>query len=178
MGVELKHALLGLLNIQPMSGYDLARAIDRSLVHFWHVDRSQVYRALARLADDGAIETETIPQTGKPDRQVHSLTERGRTELQEWLASPLPVERMKNPFLARLFFAGDLPSSEVAALLDTREQQIREFEAALHAIDAPVTDFATLIREATLRNGLVHARAELEWLRETKLRLESAKENS
>lgn len=174
--MELKHALLGLLNIQPMSGYDLARAIDHSLVHFWHVDRSQVYRTLARLADDGAIDTETIPQTGKPDRQVHSLTDRGRAELAEWLASPLPVERMKNPFLARLFFSGDLSVDEVTELLNTREQQVREFEAALRAIDAPVTDFAAFLREATLRHGLAHVEAELEWLRDTKLRLDAVKD--
>ena len=72
--MELKHAILGMLSITPLSGYDLNRAFVGSVAHFWHADQSQIYRTLDRLAADGAIKTKVIRQSGKPDRKVHSLT--------------------------------------------------------------------------------------------------------
>lgn len=172
MGMELKHAILGLLSLQPMSGYDLGRAFERSVAHFWYADRSQIYRTLARLADEGAIDTTVFPQEGKPDRNEHALTDAGRAQLREWLVSPLPEERSKEPFLARLFFAASLSADEVRTLLDRREQQVEEFAAALAALDAPAGDLAGELRAATLRNGLAHAETELDWLRSTRRRLD------
>ena len=68
--MELKHAILGLLSIRSASGYDLARAFASSVAHFWHADRSQIYRTLDRLSGAGAITTEVVRQDGKPDRKV------------------------------------------------------------------------------------------------------------
>ena len=96
--MELKHAILGMLSITPLSGYDLNRAFVGSVAHFWHADQSQIYRTLDRLAADGAIKTKVIRQSGKPDRKVHSLTPAGRGELHRWLTSPLEEEKIKEPF--------------------------------------------------------------------------------
>ena len=52
--MELKHAILGLLSIRSASGYDLARAFAGSVAHFWHADRSQIYRTLDRLRETRA----------------------------------------------------------------------------------------------------------------------------
>jgi len=68
--MELKHAILGLLSIRSASGYDLARAFASSVAHFWHADRSQIYRTLDRLSGAGAITTEGVRQDGQPDRQA------------------------------------------------------------------------------------------------------------
>ena len=87
MGMELKHAILGLLSIQPMSGYDLNRAFSNTVAHFWYADQSQIYRTLDKLTANKAITTKVIHQEGKPDRKVHSLTTTGRAELEDWLTS-------------------------------------------------------------------------------------------
>ena len=33
--MSLKHAILGFLSLQPMTGYDLKKAFDQSVRHFW-----------------------------------------------------------------------------------------------------------------------------------------------
>mgnify|MGYP000887359112 CR=1 FL=1 len=101
--MELKHAILGMLSITPLSGYDLNRAFVGSVAHFWHADQSQIYRTLDRLAADGAIKTKGIRQSGKPDRKVHSLTPEGRRELRRWLTSPRRGEGQRSVHRARLF---------------------------------------------------------------------------
>ena len=89
MGMELKHAILGLLSIQPMSGYDLNRAFSNTVAHFWYADQSQIYRTLDKLTANKAITTKVIHQEGKPDRKVHSLTTTGRAET----GSPRPLNK-------------------------------------------------------------------------------------
>lgn len=166
--MQLRHAILGLLEIAPQSGYDLGRAFSRSVAHFWHADQSQIYRTLDRLEADGAIATETIPQQGKPDRRVHTLTDAGRAELSEWLRSPLEVLQPKEPFLARLFFAASLGADGVRALLDEREQYVTSGLDELRRLPRSTTDLAAILRTATLDAGIRQGEAELEWLRETR----------
>ncbi len=166
--MELKHAILGLLSFEPMSGYDLGRAFANVVDHFWHADQSQIYRTLNRLAQAGAITTTVVPQDGKPDRKVHSLTEIGRDELTAWLQSPLDADEPKEPFLARIFFAGPLGAEKVLALLEERKRRVEQFVNELTALPTATTDLAATLRVATLRNGLAHAQAELTWIQQTK----------
>lgn len=172
--MELKHATLGLLSIRSMSGYDLGRAFASTVAHFWHADRSQIYRTLDRLAAAGAITTEVVRQEGKPDRKVHSLTDAGRKELTDWLSSPVEEDQPKEPFLARLFFAALIGREGVERLLDERERQVTEALTELTSITIEADDMTGLLQSTTLRNGLLHAKAEREWLRETRQLLEAA----
>ena len=148
MAMELKHAILGLLSIQPMSGYDLNRAFSNTVAHFWYADQSQIYRTLDKLTANKAITTKVIHQEGKPNRKVHSLTATGRAELEDWLTSPLEQERFKEPFMARLFFAANLTYTEVVQLLAEREKQIERKLQSLKAIDAPAEDLASALRRS------------------------------
>ena len=166
--MELKHAILGLLSIRSASGYDLSRAFAGSVAHFWHADRSQIYRTLDRLSAAGAITTEVVRQDGKPDRKVHSLTDAGREELTDWLSSPLEADHAKEPFLARLFFAVHIGLEGVQRLLDERYREVNESLTQLASITIRADDLTGRLQTATLRNGLAHAKAELEWLRETR----------
>ncbi|WP_448072660.1 PadR family transcriptional regulator [Georgenia yuyongxinii] len=161
----LARLILGLLALAPMTGYDVKKHVDSTVRHFWAADKAQVYRALATLVKDGYATVEVIPQEGRPARQEHRITDAGRAALREWLASPLPAHADRDPFLARLFFAGDLDRADVVTLLGQRRAQTEQLLAALTAMrSAPSADRATYLRTATLDNGLAHARAELEWL--------------
>ena len=173
MSMELRHAILGLLSIRPLSGYDLGTAFAGSVSHFWHADRSQIYRTLERMAEQGLIETERIAQETRPDRKVHSLTASGRAVLHDWLASPLDPERPKEPFLARLFFAAELDGEGWRRLLDERELAVRSGLDELRRIDVVDDDLAHALRSATLRYGLAAAEAELAWIDETRTRLDA-----
>lgn len=167
--MELQHAVLGLLSIRPMSGYDLGRAFAGSVAHFWHADQSQIYRTIDRLATKSLITTEVIPQNGTPDRKVHALTAAGHDELNAWLSSPLETPRPKLPLLARLFFIGPLGPDAVEELFDQATHQLQhEIEELGDIVTGPTDDPAGLLRAATLNYGRRIAEAELDWLRDTR----------
>ena len=73
--------LLGLLTIQPMSGYDLGQVIRASVGHFWRESYGQIYPNLKRLAAEGLVSAKTERQKGKPDRRIYSITGKGREQL-------------------------------------------------------------------------------------------------
>lgn len=166
--MRLRHAILGLLSHQPQSGYDLNRAFTSSVVYFWHADQSQIYRTLDRLEADGAISTQVIPQSGRPDRRLHSLTESGRAELDAWLMSPLEPNTVKDPLLARVFFAARLGHERVDALLSEAEERFRRELEELEAIDIDVVDLDTAMKAAVLRAGIDGTKSQLEWLAQTR----------
>jgi len=176
--MSLTIALLGMLELSPLSGYDLNKRIEASVIHFWSADQSQIYRTLSRLVTDGLAEVTIIPQDGKPDRREHRITPAGREALDAALTAPLEPETPHESFLMRLFFAGGLGIDGVRALLRARREEATGLLARLGEIadrdPGRPDDVGQTLRRATLRNGIVHAEAELAWLDETESALIAA----
>src|ERR1700761_1644592 len=87
-GGATPNALLGLLSLGPMSGYDIRQLIPQSIGHFWSESYGQIYPALKALTTEGLVTKKTERKKGRPDRNIYSLTEAGRKQLTEWLAIP------------------------------------------------------------------------------------------
>ncbi|MFC0624866.1 PadR family transcriptional regulator [Kribbella deserti] len=165
--MSLKHAILGLLDLRPMTGYDLKKTFDNSARHFWAADRSQIYRTLGMLHGDGLVTEKVIAQQSRPDRHEYRLTKAGAAELDSWLRSPVPVELPREAFLARIFFAGRADDRElVRTLVAERRTLAQERLDELQAVEAPKTTYADRLRAMTLRNGIMHLEVELSWLAE------------
>lgn len=116
--MSLEHAVLGLLNYEPMTGYDLKKMIDLSINHFWPAVQSQIYKTLARMETDNWVSVETIPQEPRPPRKLYRLTPTGQAELMRWLSEPQPAAETRLAWLVQIFFAGQLSDEKVVALLE------------------------------------------------------------
>lgn len=172
--MSLKHALLGFLTADPLTGYELHKLFKQSANHFWAADQSQIYRTLAELEASGMVKSTLQPQEGKPDRRTYKLLARGKREFEGWLASPLPDDVNREPFLLRIFFADALGKQGVLALISERRESVAETLAGFAAlqleldpvIDAHRGDLRMHLSTFTLRNGTLHYQAELQWLDE------------
>jgi DNA-binding PadR family transcriptional regulator len=165
--MSLSHAILGLLDLAPMTGYDLKKTFDSSVAHFWAADQAQIYRTLAALVDDGAVDVRVVPQEGRPDRREHRITDAGRRRLETWLGSPLEPDRIREPFLARVFFAGREDPAVARRLLAERRAATEERLTALRSLPGPAGTTAERLRTATLSYGVRQLEAELAWIDET-----------
>ena len=164
--------LLGLLTIEPMSGYDLGLAIRASIGHFWNESYGQIYPNLNRLASAGLVASKTEKQKGKPDRQVYSITAKGRTRLAKWLAVEPQPEIPRNELLLKLFFGTqaspqtligyvDRTAKREAAILQNLQRAEHEEIAHLERYpDAPYWKIAA-------RFGQLELAAHLRWAKET-----------
>ena len=130
--MDVKTVCLGMLTSGPASGYDLKKYFESSFGHFFPAGYGSIYPALSALADQGSVHCEEVPQEGKPDRKVYSITDQGRAELMEALDNPSPSHKVRSEFLATLFFAHLLSTEQIDAVLDSR---IAEVDAFLEMIE-------------------------------------------
>ncbi len=179
--MSLKYAILGFLSFAPLSGYNLKKAFDKSVRHFWPANQSQIYRTLAQLDEDGLVEKEVIEREERLDMKIYNITEAGRAELHQWLSTPLPERDSREPFLIQIFFGGQLTDDELLALLHQElkvtEERLAVYEAVYQAsqnapgkINDPRTIFLSLL---TLEIGCRSNQTIAEWLRSSIERIQS-----
>jgi PadR family transcriptional regulator, regulatory protein AphA len=176
-GGATPNALLGLLSLRPMSGYDIRALIPQSIGHFWSESYGQIYPALKRLAAEGLVERKTEQQKGKPDRHVYSLTAAGRARLRDWLKVPVVPEPPRSELLLKLFFGAQVGPWE------SREHVKKFMEAQLRALEIYDATAKRLRREhakdaqlpyclMTLSFGRHRCAALVKWAKETLKELE------
>ncbi|NWG17976.1 MAG: PadR family transcriptional regulator [Chloroflexi bacterium] len=168
--MSLPHAILGLLTITPMTGYDLKhRAFDISIAHFWQADQAQIYRTLGSMTKAGWAECVVEIQDARPNRKVYHITEAGREELRRWLHMEQALPVYREPFLVQMFFAGEL---DTATILDHIARQRAGHEERLsqyQQIPMPPPDDPDLDRKhtfwrLTLEFGIALEETYLRWL--------------
>jgi len=180
--VSLKHAILGFLSFKPLSGYDLKKAFDKSVQHFWPANQSQIYRTLAEIEEQGFIEKEIISREERLDMKVYSLTDSGRAELHRWLATPLPSQDYREPLLIQIYFAGKLSDDELGLILRHEIRGIEERLAIYESIyrmnqeriansEDPRAFFLSVL---TLEYGILSNQFSLEWLKSVAERVSSS----
>ncbi|MEI2399279.1 MULTISPECIES: PadR family transcriptional regulator [Paenibacillus] len=119
------YVLLGLLNEENLTGYEIKKIVDTRLSFFWSESFGQIYPELKRLAAGGLIAVceEPVSSEGKNSKQSikYQITVPGRYELQEWLKTPVEKETVRYELLLKLYFSN---SSSSATMLE----HVREFE--------------------------------------------------
>jgi DNA-binding PadR family transcriptional regulator len=129
---KTKYAVLGLLTYAPLSGYDIRRIYEQSLGNFWSESYGHIYPILKRLEAEGLATSSVQRQTGKPDRNVYTITVAGREELHRWLAQPPDPHKERVEVLLKLFHGWEVgPDVMIAHVRKTRA----EHEALLRKYD-------------------------------------------
>lgn len=170
-------AILGVLSLMPMSGYDIKRFISVSIGFFWRESYGQIYPTLRRLRAAGRVSRSIERRDGRPDRHLYSITETGRQALETWLEAETDPEHLRNELLLKLFCGPLVPPAvhrqQVEALLEHQLDRLEQFD----------TVEETTLKEwqgtpnhpyflSTLRFGMHVTRARVEWCRETLQRLD------
>jgi PadR family transcriptional regulator, regulatory protein AphA len=167
------YALLGLLAMGPMSGYDLDGFVSRSIANFWPIEKSQIYRELTRLEALGFLEATEVAQQGAPDKRVYALTGAGERALDDWLAeSTYQQERVRNAFLVKLFFGWRMPPDRLGALVEQyRVDALAERDRLRGIVDRLADAPGAAFGRATASFGLRHAESTLQWCDEMRAAL-------
>ena len=179
--MSLKHAILGFLSYIPLSGYDLKKAFDHSVQHFWPANQSQIYRTLAELEESGFVTKEVIEREERLDVKIYNITESGRTELHAWLARPLPERDDREPFLIQVYFSGQLNDAETLHLfrqkLHETEERLAVYESVYEMIQSTPQRIndprAIFLSVLTLEAGYINTKSIAAWLRSAIERIET-----
>jgi DNA-binding PadR family transcriptional regulator len=137
--LSLRHALLALLDAQPMTGYSLAKQFDQSAAFVWHAPHSQIYPELRRLEADGLITGHEELRGARGTKRTYVITDAGRAELERWVGELAPAQRERDgAYLKATYFEfGSFASArrQFQAHLVHHEQQERQWEAHVHQLE-------------------------------------------
>src|SRR5215471_2686792 len=99
--MSLRHALLAILAVEPMTGYDLTKYFERSAAYVWHAPHSQIYPELRKLEEAGLITAESVARGDRGIKRTYSITEAGLAVLVEWVEEPTPPVPERDAFLLK-----------------------------------------------------------------------------
>lgn len=168
-----KYAILGMLSIEPMSGYDIKKEVEKSISNFWTESYGQIYPVLRNLIAEKLVTRKTVKsEAGKPDRHVYSLTARGRKELRRWLREGFAPKIQRDEFLLKLFFGEEIAiKANIAHVEQFREVQrglLQKYGAVEKEITREYADNSNApYWLMTVRYGQHVSRALLQWCDKT-----------
>jgi DNA-binding PadR family transcriptional regulator len=159
---KTRFAILGMLTHQPMSGYDIKKAFDRSIRSFWSENYGHLYPTLRRLTEEGSIEH--VATEGR--RKIYALTESGRDALLSWLREPPRPQPPRNELILQLFFGDLIDDASLRAKVAAEAEHQRELLATYADVRALLDEHppdATRLYRMTLRYGELRSQAVLQW---------------
>lgn len=102
--MSLTHAILGVLEARPMTGYELVRFFDSTARWVWTAPQSQIYPLLKKLEAQGWIDGEDQVRGERLRRTSYSLTDGGAEELQRWLGEAHTEPGVRDALLLKSLF--------------------------------------------------------------------------
>jgi Predicted transcriptional regulators len=167
------YAILGILSIGPMSGYQIKTWVDHGIGYFWDIDYKQIYPTLKKLVDSGLADFEVVKSGSRPESKVYQLTEPGKKELQSWLSKPIAPGKQSTPeLMLKLFFGHHIPV----------ETNIEHLESFKSSIVAKLNDLEEIARDlnsksdndnfmhyrmTTVNRGIFQCKTEIGWCNQT-----------
>jgi PadR family transcriptional regulator, regulatory protein AphA len=165
-------AILGLIALEPSSGYDIKRIVDRSIRHFWAASYGQIYPELKRLEEAGWISGDNVPRGGRA-RRIYRITSSGSQALRGWMHGRETRVEMRDESLLRLFFADTQPHEQGLGLLAARREGYRQMLEYLRGLDDGTGSDPPFV-DLVYRWGLDYCEWGIEWCDRELRRLERA----
>jgi DNA-binding PadR family transcriptional regulator len=169
MKTTTAEALLGMLSLCPMTGYELRQRIEGSIGNFWSESYGQIYPTLKRLEQEGFV---SVAEGERAGSKVYALTASGHERLRAWLGvMPRPqVER--NELLLKLFFGNLQPVEQVREQVAERRRVEVADLARYEAIEREISrvhanDAALPFWLITVRYGMAQTKSLIGWCEET-----------
>ncbi|MET4591980.1 PadR family transcriptional regulator [Arthrobacter sp. 754] len=137
--MSLRYALLALLRVGPLSGYELQKQFSLSVGHVWHAPDSQIYPELRKMEAENLIEGEEQPRGQRATRRVYHVTAAGDRAFITWMHTPLEYARVRDPAHLRAAYleaaTPDAGREFFRAHIAQWERELAQWEGELLRID-------------------------------------------
>jgi DNA-binding PadR family transcriptional regulator len=173
---SFEHVLLGMIFIEPSTGYDLKRQFATTAMGVYQPSSGALYPALDRLERQGLLRSEVLRPTGhgRP-RRLYQLTEDGRQAHLGWVREPVAPATVSQDLglhlLRFVMMAQVLPVEAVIEFLDSLRSALAGFVASLEKSASAAEVSGNPYAELAIAHGLSVHRASLAWAEQAIARL-------
>jgi DNA-binding PadR family transcriptional regulator len=154
--MDVKTIILGFLNEREMSGYDIKQAFSNSIGFFYDASFGAIYPALRKLEEDGYVTKQEVIQSGKPNKIMYSITDKGREMFHEEMMTPILQPVLRSDMLVKFFFAGKRSEEEQKAIyeggLEMQKKLLAKTKKAYAKMADSMDDFQKFCWQYTLHH--------------------------
>ncbi|MBN1991534.1 MAG: PadR family transcriptional regulator [Anaerolineae bacterium] len=175
--MAIKYAILGFLSWRDLSGYDLKKMFGDSMFLYWSGNNNQIYRTLGQLHKEGLVTGQIQHQESGPSKKMYTITEKGRSDLREWVLSNPEPPQLKSSFLIQLAWADQLEPGKLDTLLERYEHEVemqllmsRE-QKRRNQLNPARTQREAYLWEMIAENWINFYKTELAWVRQVQAEL-------
>lgn len=163
--MSVRHALLALLSDDPQYGFALKKGFEQHTADLWPLNVGQVYTTLGRLVRDGLVaEADDEAPPGDDTQRRYALTDAGRIELADWLATPRPRQVPdRDELVIKLALATHLDGVDLQGMIDDQRRVSTEALQRLTRVKAGLDD-DHLGELFAVDAAILQVDAELRWL--------------
>lgn len=163
----LSLAILGLVALEPRSGYDLRKLFTTTPMGHFSSSPGAVYPALDRLEKAGLISGSTQKKNTLRPRRVYSITKRGRVTLNEIVTGPITrddvIWRMDEIMLRFALMDDNTPGETLAGFLEGVIEQTEIHVKSLRDDYARLKEGMPITSKYAMEHGIAQYRSTLAW---------------
>src|SRR5699024_996667 len=104
---RLQYIILGLLNIEYRTGYDLTKAFDSDIGEFWSANHSQIYPILKKMEEDQLVSHHEVQVGQKLVKKSYDIMPNGKKTFLAWLNESSEIDSNHDEFILKLYFIND-----------------------------------------------------------------------
>ena len=175
----LGFALLGLLDEQPRSGYDLRKVFATTAMGSFSDSPGAIYPALTRLEQRALIKGGVEGANGLRQRKVFRNTPKGVAALKEWLKRPVTnddvVRRIGELMLRFAFMDQTLGADQAAQFLGDYTQRLDEYLPNLRRFHKEQAAKMPISARLAFESGIEEYETRLKWARSARAQYEQGK---
>jgi DNA-binding PadR family transcriptional regulator len=166
----LGYALLGLLQQQDRSGYDLRKTFSGSPMTSFSDSPGSIYPALRRLEQQGLVRSRIQDRSGMRRRRLFHLTPAGSAELKQWQKRPIVrddvVRRAAELMLRFSFMDESFGPAESLRFLTELKAELTAYMPGLHSFLEEHGKDMPLSGRLALESGINGYECLLNWARD------------
>ena len=169
--MKIPFYILGLLlRYGPQSGYDLKQIIERNIADFAKIKLPTIYYHLDKLNDKGFVTYMTDKDGNRPEKQIYSISETGKSYFHE-LYNKMLMDNNEFEFSIDgiLYFKDSISNEDlIQALLTKKQNLISKLEMLQNhkrkTLDSMKDKKVLFCADAIFEHHIVHYTAELQWI--------------
>ena len=99
----LEYIVLGMINCEDMTGYDIKKYIENGICIFYKASFGSLYPILKKLTEKGYV-TKYEKSVGERSKYYYHITNEGKDTFEEWLKTPISIDDGKGSQLVKIYF--------------------------------------------------------------------------
>lgn len=176
---KTRYVLLGLLQEEELSGYEMKKIIDIRMSFFWQESFGQIYPELSKMIVEELIDFSSTKTTGKIKREKirYKITLKGEKELKEWMEAENEKDTSRSEFLLKMFLSTDKNVEEMRKHIIQFKEQSEQKLQLFNLFDLQLNQVIEMHNNHkqilwVLNLGIRQAKLYIDWSKEILERLE------